>query len=95
METKNSAVEEKEPTPVEKEEVKAEITTPIATEQRAHYLSRQEIEKLTGYYDKDGFYVLPDGDCYDLNGFYFDPEGYDQYGGYYENYAYVPLFFTI
>jgi hypothetical protein len=53
-------------------------------------ISRAEIEKIKGEYDKDGFYVLPDGDFYDPNGYYFDKEGYDQYGGYYEGGVYFP-----
>jgi hypothetical protein len=30
------------------------------------------------------------GDFYDNNGFYFDEEGYDEFGGYYEGLNYVP-----
>lgn len=54
-------------------------------------LPREEIEKLKGHYDKEGFYVLEeDGAFYDPNGYYFDAEGYDQFGGYYENGYYKP-----
>ena len=53
-------------------------------------LSAEEIAKLPGQLDKDGFHVLPEGDFYDPNGYYFDVEGYDQYGGYYENGVYMP-----
>jgi len=30
------------------------------------------------------------GDFYDPNGYYFDVEGYDEFGGYYEKFNYVP-----
>lgn len=51
---------------------------------------REEIEQLKGEYDADGFYVLEDGSFYDPNGYYFDHEGYDEFGGYYEKGYYVP-----
>jgi hypothetical protein len=33
---------------------------------------------------------LPDGDFYDPNGYYFDKNGFDEYGGYYEGLYYQP-----
>lgn len=33
---------------------------------------------------------MPDGSFYDHNGYYFDTEGYDEFGGYYEGFSYVP-----
>lgn len=39
--------------------------------------TRQEIENRPGQYDKDSFYILPAGDFFDPNGFYFDKKGYD------------------
>lgn len=53
-------------------------------------ISKEEMEKMTGEYEDDGFYVLEAGGYYDLNGYYFDKDGYDAYGGYYENGYYVP-----
>lgn len=49
--------------------------------------TKEEIEKEhpDGKYDEDGFFVLPDGSSYDKEGYYFDAEGYDEFGGYYEN----------
>jgi hypothetical protein len=39
---------------------------------------RDEIEKLKGYYDSDGFYILEeDGSFFDPWGYKFDSEGYD------------------
>ena len=38
-----------------------------------------------------GFYVLEKGDYYDTNGYYFNEEGYDGFGGYYDDAGiYVP-----
>jgi hypothetical protein len=45
----------------------------------------EEIEGYQGHYDKDGFFILPDGDFFDKDGFYFDTEGYDQNGGFYDD----------
>ena len=45
---------------------------------------------MEGYYDEHGFYILPGGDFYDHNGYYFDIEGYDQFGGHYEGCKYFP-----
>ena len=52
--------------------------------------SKEKIEEQEGYYDDFGFYILPDGDFYDHNGYYFDKEGYDEFGGYYDGLSYVP-----
>ena len=46
--------------------------------------SKKDIESQEGKYDKDGFYILPGGDYYDDQGFYFDKDGYDELGGYYD-----------
>jgi hypothetical protein len=36
--------------------------------------------------------MLPDGSFYDQNGYYFDKDGYDEFGGYYDDtyFYYVP-----
>ena len=54
--------------------------------------SPEEIAQYKGYYDNDGLYILPYGDFFDKDGFYFDKEGYDEKGGFYddENGEYVP-----
>lgn len=46
--------------------------------------SRAEIEASEGKYDKDGFYILPDGSFYDYQGYYFNKEGFDENGGFYD-----------
>ena len=59
--------------------------------------TQDTIEAEKGYYDEFGFYILLNedgterGDFYDINGFYFDCEGYDEFGGYYDDdLNYVP-----
>ena len=47
--------------------------------------TQAEIEAYNGSYDKDGFYILPDGDFFDQQGYYFDKEGYDENGGFYDD----------
>ena len=49
-----------------------------------HQHSKEEIEGNEGKYDDDGFYILPGGDFFDPEGFYFDKKGYDGIGGYYD-----------
>eukprot|EP00345_Euplotes_harpa_P016902 CAMPEP_0168342490 /NCGR_PEP_ID=MMETSP0213-20121227/15425_1 /TAXON_ID=151035 /ORGANISM="Euplotes harpa, Strain FSP1.4" /LENGTH=264 /DNA_ID=CAMNT_0008349397 /DNA_START=13 /DNA_END=807 /DNA_ORIENTATION=- len=45
----------------------------------------QEFEEVEGgKYDDNGFYRLPGGDFYDPDGVYFDKDGKDKYGGYYD-----------
>ncbi|CDW85455.1 UNKNOWN [Stylonychia lemnae] len=47
-------------------------------------------EVIGGFFDADGFYILPDGDFYDQDGYYFNKEGYDEFGGYYDGLYYFP-----
>lgn len=46
--------------------------------------SMQEIKERQGEYDKNGFYRMPDGDFFDPYGHYFNKDGYDLLGGYYD-----------
>lgn len=46
---------------------------------------RDDINDKKGVYDAEGFYILEDGSFYDTWGYYFDAEGYDEYGGYYDD----------
>lgn len=42
-------------------------------------------------YDDYGFYNLPDGSFYDPDGHFFNQNGFDEFGGYYDNNnIYVP-----
>jgi len=53
--------------------------------------TKEEIEANEGQFDNDGFYLLKDGDFYDAHGYYFDKEGFDATGGFYDdNGVYVP-----
>jgi hypothetical protein len=67
----------------------------VATEGKQE--TQENIQAEKGYYDEFGFYILVNeegkdrGDFYDPNGFYFDLEGYDEFGGYYDDdLNYVP-----
>lgn len=59
---------------------------------RDAFFECQEIKEVEGgKYDDQGFYRLPDGDFYDPDGVYFNKEGKDKYGGYYdEEFIYHP-----
>ena len=46
--------------------------------------SRKHIESQHGHYDNDGFYLLQDGDFYDAHGFYFNKDGFNDQGGFYD-----------
>jgi len=46
--------------------------------------SKAEIEASEGKFDKDGFYILTDGSYYDYQGFFFDKNGFDLNGGFYD-----------
>lgn len=48
-------------------------------------LDKEEIEKLGGHYDKDGFYLLDEGGFYDPEGYHYDENGIDAIGGFYDN----------
>ena len=57
--------------------------------------SKDEIEKYPGEFDEYGFYHCADETFFDNYGYWFDKDGYDEYGGYYnqddpENWYYVP-----
>ena len=48
-------------------------------------LTKEEIEKLVGHYDEDGFYILETGGFYDTQGFHYDKNGVDAIGGFYDS----------
>lgn len=50
---------------------------------------KEEYEHLEK--DEFGNYILGDGSFYDNNGYFFDVDGYDEFGGYYDdNMVYKP-----
>jgi hypothetical protein len=54
--------------------------------------TKEEIEAQKGKYDEDGFYILDEGGFYDDMGYYFNKEGFDEFGGFYDQETgyYVP-----
>lgn len=46
--------------------------------------SREEIEQQPGKYDDDGFYVLNTGGFFDDHGYFFDKDGFNEIGGFYD-----------
>ena len=54
--------------------------------------AREEIDKMEGHYDDDGFFILKEDESFfDPWGYKFDPNGYDEFGGYYDDDGfYVP-----
>ena len=55
------------------------------------FIEREFSENIDGYYDDEGFFNTPNGSFWDPDGVYFNKEGYDKHGGYYdENQEYVP-----
>jgi len=57
---------------------------PVYDKRGMRIFSKAEINSYKGKHDKDGFYILPDGDFFDPYGYYFDKEGVDNIGGFYE-----------
>ncbi|CDW85912.1 UNKNOWN [Stylonychia lemnae] len=52
--------------------------------------STQQQYKEDGYYDSYGFYIIKNGSYYDPQGRFFDVDGYDETGGYYQGSKYIP-----
>jgi hypothetical protein len=58
---------------------------------RSRPLDPEEIEAISGDYDEHDFYILDAGGFYDPHGHFFDAEGFDEVGGFYDdNDCYVP-----
>jgi len=56
----------------------------IPSDQNQRRYTREEIEAHPGKYDADNFYILLDGAFFDHAGYYFDKEGLDEIGGFYD-----------
>ena len=55
------------------------------------FIEREWNENIEGELDEDGFFTTPNGSFWDPDYVYFNREGYDKHGGYYdENDIYVP-----
>ena len=57
----------------------------IADSRLVSKLTHQEIQKLPGHFDDDGFYLLDEGGFYDTHGFHYDKNGVDAIGGFYDS----------
>ena len=56
-----------------------------------YFIEREWTEDTKGEYDKDGFFVTPNGSFWDPDGVYFNKEGYDKHGGRYDSEGeYIP-----
>lgn len=56
-----------------------------------HFTERPFEEVEGGCYDDYDFYYTPNGSFWDADGIYFNKEGYDKHGGYYDdNFNYIP-----
>ena len=55
------------------------------------FIERELNDDVEGDYDDEGFFNTPNGSFWDPDGVYFNREGYDKHGGYYdENQEYIP-----
>ena len=55
------------------------------------FIEREYNEDIIGELDEDGFFTTPNGSFWDPDYVYFNREGYDKHGGYYdENNEYIP-----
>ena len=55
------------------------------------FVEREFYEGIEGEYDEEGFFNTPNGSFWDPDGVYFNREGYDRHGGYYDdNQEYIP-----
>ena len=63
----------------------------IFNSEKKNFKERKFNENLKGIYDDEGFFITPNGSFWDPDGVYFNREGFDKYGGYYDdNDEYVP-----
>ena len=61
------------------------------SQNKIKFIKRELIDPLEGEYDDEGFFTTPNGSFWDPDGVYFNREGYDMHGGYYDdNDEYVP-----
>ena len=50
-----------------------------------NFVEREFNESIEGEYDEQGFFVTPNGSFWDPDGVYFNREGFDKHGGYYDD----------
>ncbi len=55
------------------------------------FIEREWNEEIKGTLDKDGFFITPNGSFWDPDYVYFNRDGFDKHGGYYnDNGVYIP-----
>ena len=56
------------------------------------FVEREFNDDIEGEYDEEGFFNTPNGSFWDPDGVYFNREGYDKHGGYYDDQTqeYIP-----
>ena len=54
------------------------------------FIEKELTDEVEGEYDDDGFFVTPNGSFWDPDGVYFNSEGFDRHGGYYDEKEYIP-----
>ena len=61
-------------------------------ENKKVFVERELNDEVEGEYDQEGFFNTPNGSFWDPDGVYFNREGYDKHGGYYDEVTqeYVP-----
>ena len=47
------------------------------------FIEKELTDEVEGEYDDDGFFITPNGSFWDPDGVYFNREGFDRHGGYY------------
>ena len=73
------------------ENIEYDYINMIFISEQGIFLERKFNDDLEGEYDDDGFFTTPNGSFWDQDRVYFNREGYDKYGGYYDdNDEYVP-----
>ena len=66
------------------------LNSPIK-EDKDRFIERLFSDDLEGEYDDEGFFNTPNGSFWDPDGVYFNREGFDKHGGYYDdNIEYIP-----
>ena len=61
------------------------------SKKKKDFVEREWNEEIKGEYDDDGFFITPNGSFWDPDEVYFNREGFDKHGGYYDdNGEYIP-----
>ena len=59
--------------------------------EKSNFIEREWNQEIEGKLDEDGFFITPNGSFWDPDYVYFNREGFDKHGGYYDkNGEYIP-----